>query len=252
MRFRKLERRTRLVIVGAVFALLQRAGAVQAAPPALRMAIDSATQMPMARIEGNRVTGGMNHELGGLLAARMGRRIDYLAVPRKRLLAALESGEADMVCTYLPEWLPATSLRWGPAFFVQSDLLITRRDAAAPAKLADLAGVTVGTVLGFEYPELQRQLGSAFRREDAPSAEANLRKLAAARLHHAIVEQRLLRHLQRSAVFGAPIHAELKISTLRTRCALGPRAAIAVQELTDAIAQAERDGALAALYQRYD
>jgi polar amino acid transport system substrate-binding protein len=208
--------------------------------------------MPMARIEGDRVLGGMNHALGALLAERMGVAIRYAAVPRKRLLDQLRRGEADMACTYQPAWLPAAELRWSQPFFRQNDLLLTRADAPAPKALADLAGRRIGTTLGFVYAELSDALGADFQRDDAPNAEANLRKLAAGRLNHVVVEQRLLRHLQREGRFITPLHAPLPLGLQRTRCVLGTKAPVSLQKLNKAIATIERDGSLAQLYERYD
>lgn len=205
----------------------------------------------MAQIEAGQVRGGMNHELGALLASRMGRRIDYLAIPRKRLRGLLERGEADLICTYKPEWLGAASLQWSKPFFQQVDVLVTRADARRPRGFGELAGQRIGTVLGFAYPELIQAIGTTFVRDDAPDAEANLRKLSAGRLQHAVVERRLLRHLQRSGAFKAAIHEPLPINSLRTHCALGPRASVTLAQLDQAIVAIERDGSLASLYARY-
>jgi polar amino acid transport system substrate-binding protein len=225
------------------------ANAVDGLP--LRMAIDSATRMPMARIEGGQIRGGMNHELGALLAARMGRGIGYLAVPRKRLLGVLERNEADLVCTYKPEWLSGKGLQWSKPFFRQTEVLVTRAEAPAPRRLPELQGQRIGTVLGFVYPELTREVGANLLRDDAPDAEANLRKLAAGRLQHAVVEQRLLRHLQASGVFTAAVHSPLLIGSQLTHCALAPQAPVTLGQLDQAIGEIERDGSLAALYARY-
>jgi ABC-type amino acid transport substrate-binding protein len=239
-------------LAAALLALLLLTAPARAEPPPLRMAIDSATQMPMARIDGERVLGGMNHALGALLAERTGVAIRYAAVPRKRLLGQLLSGEAHLVCTYLPAWLPGPELQWSQAFFRQNDLLLTRADARAPRALSDLAGRRIGTTLGFVYQELDQALGRDFLREDAPSAETNLRKLAAGRLDHVVVEQRLLRHLQREGRLTTLLHPPLQLGLQRTRCALGPQAPVSLQQLNKAIASLERDGSLARLYARYD
>ena len=183
----------------------------------------------------------------------MGVAIRYAAVPRKRLLGELQAGQVDFVCTYQPAWLPSAGLQWSQAFFRQNDVLLSRADAPAPRVLAELAGQRIGTTLGFVYPELEQALGSGFRREDAPSAEANLRKLAVGRLPHVVVEQRLLRHLaQRSGQFAAPTHPPLRLPAQRTRCALAAQAPVTLRQLNEAIAAIERDGSLARLYSQYD
>lgn len=238
-------KRLRAAAVGLVLA----AGGVAAQP--LVMVIDSATEMPMARIQNQRISGGMNHELGGLLARQMGREIRYLAVPRKRVVETLARGEGDFVCTYKPAWLPGP-LQWSQAFFRQSEVVATRRSATRPRQIEDLRGQRVGTVLGFVYSELDSTLGAGFVREDAPNALANLRKLSVGHLSHAVVEGRLLSHTLKSGQLPLDLHPRLEVSRLLTHCALGPRAQVSLVELDRAIDRIRQDGSLQLLYARYD
>ncbi|MBB5202798.1 ABC-type amino acid transport substrate-binding protein [Inhella inkyongensis] len=236
-----------VLLAGLLFGL----GLAHAQPRPLVMAIDSATEMPMALVQDNQVVGGMNHALGRVLAQRMGHELRYIAVPRKRVLEALERGDADFVCTYLPAWLPGP-LQWSQAFFRQQDVLVTRAEVPAPRRLQDLRGQRIGTVLGFVYVELERALEAEFLRDDAPNALANLRKLAAGRLDHAVVEGRLLSHVLAQTQPALKLHPRLPVSSLLTQCALGPKAAVSLAELNQAIDVARRDGSLQALYARYD
>jgi polar amino acid transport system substrate-binding protein len=220
------------------------------ADAALRMVIDSATHMPMARIERDAVSAGMTLELGQLLAQQLGRDLQVLARPRKRLLQSLESGEAHIACSYMPAWLPG-SLQWSQGFFRHDEVLVSRQDAKRPVRLEALRGQRIGTILGFVYPGYSAALGNAFVREDAPNAEANLRKLAAGRIEHAAVSARLLSYQQRTGAFSAAIHPPLLTATLLTHCALGPAAPVSLQALDAAIAAIQRGGSLERLYRRY-
>lgn len=225
--------------------------AVAAAAGPLVMVVDSGTEMPMARIQRDRVTEGMSLELGRLLARQLGRELEVRAVPRKRLQASLIGNQADLACAYLPAWLPGP-LQWSKAFFLQEDVIITRSDAAPPQRLADLAGQPVGTVLGFVYPDLEAAMGPAFRRADANESSANLRMLALGRIQHAAVSVRLLAHLRATGEFNTAIHPPLLMNSLRTQCALAPQASVSLEQLNRAIEAIERDGSLAALYRRYE
>lgn len=226
-------------------------GVARAEEPALRMLIDSATELPMADIGGDQVRGGLTAELGELIAAELGRPLQFVLRPRKRVTETLAAGEADFVCTYRPEWLPGP-WHWSPPFLPQADLLVTRRDAAPPARLEDVRGQSVGTVLGFAYPELERRLGAALRRDDAPNAQANLRKLQAGRINHAVVESRLLAHHLRHAQPPLRIHSPLLVSEQLTQCALSPRAPLAPARLDAAIQALQHKGLLRALLARYE
>ncbi len=234
------------LLAAALAGLPWPAGA--AAP--LLMVVDSATQMPMARIERDVVTAGMTLELGQLLAQQLSRDLQVLARPRKRLLQSLESGEAHIACSYMPAWLPGP-LQWSQGFFRHEEVLVSRRDAKQPARLVALRGQRIGTVLGFVYPEYSAALGNDFVREDAPNAEANLRKLAAGRIEHAAISARFLSYQQRTGAFSAAIHPPLLTASLLTHCALGPAAPVSLQALNAAIAAIKKDGSLERLYRRY-
>ncbi len=106
-------------------------------------------------------------------------------------------------------------------------------------------------MLGFVYEDLDASLGADFRREDAPDAQANLRKLAAGRFAHAAVTLRLLDHLRRTGRFQVPLHPPLLMRRYLTQCALRPSAPVSLAQLNRAIAHVQKDGSLRALYQRY-
>jgi polar amino acid transport system substrate-binding protein len=193
----------------------------------------------------------MTVELGQLIARQLGQEVAFVPLPRRRLVDSLLRGEADLVCTYMPAWLPG-SLRWSRPFFRQEEVLLTRLDASAPRRLEDLRGQAIGTIQGFVYPELVAALGADFVREDAPTAAANLRKLAAGRMSHASSSVRVLRYLQRTSGLQLAVHPPWVLSQYKTHCALSPMAPLSVEALDRAIVRLERDGSLEALYKRYD
>ncbi len=246
-------RRVRSACWFGALALACAAGAAGAAErsAALVLVVDSATEMPMARIDNDRVSDGLTLEVAQLLAERLGRPLRTVAVARKRLAASLLSGEADIACSYMPAWLPGP-LQWSRGFLPQAQWLLTRADHPAPARLQDLRGEPIGTVLGFVYPELNQALGEQFVREDAPNVAANLRKLAAGRMQHATVASRVVRYAQRQGRFKVALHPPLVLSVTQTQCALAPKARVSLAALNEAIAQIERDGSLKALLARYD
>ncbi len=89
----------------------------------------------------------------------------------------------------LPEWF-AGPFDWSQPMLPEGEVILTAARAKRPSSLADLRGLTIGTVHGFVYPELEQALGSGFVREDAPNAAANLRKLNQGRMDYAVSNQR--------------------------------------------------------------
>lgn len=236
-------------LLALCLAALPGAGAARAAAP-LVMLVDHSEEMPSARIERGQVLDGISHDLAQLLGERLGREPRFLVLPRRRVAQALESGEADLLCDYLPAWLPGP-FAWSRPFLPGAYWIVTRRDYDAPASLRELAGQRVGTVRGYAYPELQALLGDAPWREDAPNADAGLRMLALGRVAHAAVSQRFLQYQQRIGSFTVPLHAPLPVSSYQTQCALSPRSGIGLAALNQALGEIVSDGSLERLLQRY-
>ncbi len=211
--------------------------------------VDTGTEMPMARINGGLLLGGLHKDLGEALAVRLGRAPRFLLLPRKRIEVVLENGGADLLCLYQPAWLPEHK-GWSQAFFPFEDVLIADRSVRRPLALAELAGRPVGTLFGYRYPELERALGEAFVRDDAPSSESNVRKMAAGRVHYALTTRLELDYRRKTGALPE-LHPPLLLKRYRTQCALSARSRISLAELNHAIDGLVGDGTLDAIVLRY-
>jgi len=201
----------------------------------LHVLLDGSTEMPQARIVEGRVVDGLSRDLGLQLGARLKREVVFRVLPRKRIAAELMAGvEADLLCNYLPEWLPK-GLLWSQPFIPDAELVISAKAVTAPSAISDLADRSVGTVNGFVYPDFDRALGARFRREDAPDAQANLRKLRAGRMGHAIIGRTTFEYLVRRGHYKGELHPPLEVSNYKTHCALSPRSKLPLSELNAAI-----------------
>ena len=239
----------RLLLAAALTGAL--AAPVVAAPVApLVVVVDTSAVMPEARIEGSQVLGGLHADLGEALARRLGRSVRMRALPRKRIGQALESGEADLVCDYQSAWLPGP-FAWSRAFIPDQTVLVTAAGSPAPAGLGAVAGQPIGTVLGYAYPEVEAALGAGLRRDDAPDAVANLRKLSLGRVAHALTGRRLLDYQRRSGGFTLALHPPLVVAEVAGQCALSPRSAVTLTELNAAIQALLSQGELARILARY-
>lgn len=227
---------------------LARAAVPEAAP--LVVAVDTAIEMPMLRFDHFRLVDGMHKDVGEALARELGRRPRFLALPRKRLTLALESGEADVLCGYLPEWVNG-KFSWSQPFMTLVEVVLTDRGAVRPPLVGALADQPIGTVFGYRYPLLELELGDAFVRADAPSVELNLAKLTAGRLHHMSAIQTWFDYQQRQGNIKVPLHPPLVVATHRTRCALSNRSRITLRELDRALDRLQADGTISAIEERY-
>lgn len=232
----------RAVLPGLIVAFALSQGCPPARAADLRVLVDTGTEMPLARFDAGQLSGGIHYELGLALARQLGRRARFVSRPRKRIGMALERGEADLLCMYVPAWLPG-SFRWTRPFFPMREVLVSDRSAAAPRRLADVAGQAIGMVLGYQHPEVEQALGAQLVRENGPSNESNLRKMAAGRMHHVLTQQATLDYHQKT---GQPlsVHAPLLIKAYQAQCAVSPRSDASLDEIDAAIAALLRDGSI--------
>lgn len=241
-------------LVLALVALLASPGTparqAQAPSSALVLLVDDSAEMPSARTERGQVVDGISHDLGQLLARRLGRELHFLVLPRRRVASALTAGEADLLCDYLPDWLPGP-FAWSRPFLPNATWVVTRADKPWPGSLQGLSGQRVGAVGGYAYPELQRALGERLVRDDAPNSAANLRKLAAGRVDHVVLSQRFLQYQQRIGAVTTPLHSPLLVGSYLSQCALSPRSPFDLPALNQALSELQNDGSLERMLQRY-
>lgn len=233
--------------VSALLLAILAAAPARAAP--LVVLVDTSTEMPLADIEGARLRGGIHRDLAQALAAKLHRQLVTQVLPRKRIAMALESGQGDLLCLYLPEWLPG-QYQWTKPFFPQAELLVSALGTPAPLALADLAGQPVGTVLGYRYPELEAALGERFLRADVASNALNLRKLAAGRIRHVATIKLFYDYRLRQGE-QLHVHPPLEIKRYLTRCALSPNSRVPLAEVDNAITQLLNEGAIDKMLANY-
>src|SRR5262245_36931965 len=121
----------RRCLLGMALCGIAPAWAGEEAP--LYVVVDNAVQMPQALIREGRVVDGLQHDIALELGRRLRRTVRFRALPRRRVAQALAAGEqADLICTYLPAWLPGP-LQWSRPFLDDGELLVTAARRPAPA-----------------------------------------------------------------------------------------------------------------------
>jgi polar amino acid transport system substrate-binding protein len=212
--------------------------------------VDTATEMPMARFERYRLVDGIHRDIGLALAAHMKRTPKFMSLPRKRIVRALEDGNADVLCSYVPEWLDG-SFQWTQAFIPIVEVLIADRSVERPRDITELAGKPIGTVLGYSHPEMVALLGNGFVRADGPSTEANFRKVAAGRIKYALTGKSFLEWRMKQGDLPLTIHPPLMVKSYMGQCAVSPKGRAKLADVDQAIGQMLRDGTVNAIVARY-
>ncbi|MES2297795.1 MAG: transporter substrate-binding domain-containing protein [Pseudomonadota bacterium] len=233
--------------VCTAFALL---ASLSAGAGELVVLVGTGTEMPMARIENGELVDGIHKDLGEALAAASRRSVRFLAMPRKRMSKTLEDGTADVLCAYVPEWMPGP-FDWSTPFFPVIELLVSSTKVTRPASLLELAGKPVGTVLGYSHPEIDEVLGKAFVRDDAANAEINLRKLAAGRVQYALTGKSFLDHRLKLGDPPLSLHPPMVVKTYMAQCAVSRRARVTLAEVNAAVAKLQADGSIVKIIQHY-
>lgn len=216
----------------------------------LQILVDDSTEMPLASLRGNTLLAGIHFDLGLALARQLGQQASFRVLPRKRISISLQNGEADLICLYMPEWLPGP-FRWSKPFISNADVVVTYRDQPRPGSITELAGHSIGTVHGFRYPELEAQLGNQLVRDDAPNSSSNLKKLEAGRIHHAVVNQLYLHYQQKLGQLPLALHPPLQLNSYRAGCALSPHSQVSLPQLNRAIGKLLNDHTLPRILAKY-
>ena len=151
-----MERPARLSRRSLLWMALVGAGSVRADDAALHVLIDGSIEMPQAQFKDGRPVDGLQYLLALELGQRLGRSVRFRLVPRRRVAQLLGEGqEADLICNYIPGWLPGP-LQWSKPYLDDADMLVTATRRAAPTQLQDVTGQRIGTVSAFSTPRPRR------------------------------------------------------------------------------------------------
>ncbi len=218
--------------------------------PALKILVDASTAMPMALVAGSQVVGGIHLDIGIAIAKELNTEATFVLMPRKRIPSVLEQGAGHLSCHYLPEWMPG-QLDWTEPFMPNALLLLSNARVARPSTLLALRGVRIGTVHGFEYPDMARILGAGFLREDAADLTHNLLKLDAGRLNHALTGEVFLRYQQRRHGLAVGVNNPLVVRRYVASCAVSRASPYAVEQINRAIRTLRERKEIDAIYDKY-
>ncbi len=218
----------------------------------LRFSVSESGAMPMVHIVDGQATDGILYDLQHRLAEKVGRRAELLVLPRLRVQEMLVRGEIDVRCYVSPAWLTESHHQyiWSVPFMVQRDLLVGRRKQRL--QLSQLEGESVGTVLGFTYPELEPLFSHGqLQRDDARTQELALAKLAAKRYDYAISNELTLHWFNRQQPAGRKLQALAEVASEPLACIVRDEPDVPTMALLRALVQMKQDGEFEAILARY-
>lgn len=141
---------------------------------------------------------GIEYEVASEVFKRLGVQVDWEFMPWKRCLAMVEQGQADGVLGIFQNDARKVFMVFPdePLSAVEFVLLGRRGQHRAVNRLEDLAGLTIGTSPGYDYGAAFSQ-STLFKREPAPTHEANFGKLMLGRIDLLVTDSRVGRYLRR-------------------------------------------------------
>lgn len=139
---------------------------------------------------------GIDYQVTAEVFERLGVEVDWQLLPWKRCLDMIEKGQADGVLDIFQTAERDNQLYYPSEPLSDVEFVLFQATARSHpiASLDDLKGLTVGISPGYTYPLAFRE-SAAFRREAAPTHEANFGKLDLGRIDLLITDRRVGRYL---------------------------------------------------------
>ncbi|WP_374075857.1 substrate-binding periplasmic protein [Bdellovibrio bacteriovorus] len=216
----------------------------------LRAAIPITLPPPLF-LENKSVPEGILPEYIAAIAEQLGKKHSVLPVARHRLPDYLERGKIDFLCYTNPSWSPISEkLDWSAPLFLKREVIVG--PAPLPKKISDLKGKTLGTALTYVYPKLSPLFNDrTLLREDAPSDEANLRKLLTNRVAYVVVDEVLLDYFKIQHPEIEKNRERLFLEEHPISCSISRKGTISKKDFNNAIQKLKASKKLEALFKKY-
>lgn len=200
------------------------------------------------------IMGGLFLDIGLEIGRKLKRPVTFMLSPRKRLDSGLAEGRIEFVCYNAEAWAGefAKDYLWSIPIFKHSNYVVFNSKYKGNADLKtmkDLKGKTVGTTLGFVYPNLMDYFkdGTVIR-EDVLSGSANISKLNAARIPFIILNNLEYNYYKKTN--PELQRAPFEIDPMLVRCAVSKKSDLRIKDLNSAITELKRSGRLQKIFSR--
>lgn len=213
----------------------------------LRWGYSPSNGMPYVESIDHELARGFVRDLGERVGQLLDLEVRFVETPDKRVETSLREGSIHLLCINNPQWMSEPDrLHWSPSLFDEEDALAQRSDARAFVALDDLRGRTLGTSLGYVYPQplMDAFASRTILRNDVRDLETRLHMLERGRLD-AIIDMR------RPLEFLLAEHANLAITVdpvalqrFSVHCSYGPALPIPAERLDAVLRTLVDDGSV--------
>ncbi|SFH03224.1 polar amino acid transport system substrate-binding protein [Pseudomonas sp. NFACC45] len=198
---------------------------------------------------------GLDYETTAIVFKRLGIDVQWQLLPWKRCLAMLEQGLADGALDIFHSNERDAMLLYPsePLSDVEFVMFYANARPHPFRTLDDLGGLTVGTSPGYLYSQAFRE-SPLFKRETAPTHEANFGKLQLGRIDLLITDRRVGRHVLKQMQLGDQITENPVVVSRQSQYLAVRRNAgmdLLVQRFSAELKRFKREPAYAELIARY-
>lgn len=211
----------------------------------LRAVVSQTNTAPYAIFDPQqRLVDGIAKDLLDALAFRLNKPVQYLDLPRGRVVEWLVTDKADISCFLNPQWVPSTyKLSWTPVLFYTRQYIVRRADDSPVRSNQDLHQKRIGTTRGFSYPELQALFeANVAVRDDAASLEKNIQRLEQGRLDLVMTVDLSYGHYQQHFDSSKLAADPLWAAPAEVYCALNPNNPLLVEQIQKQLSLMQQQG----------
>ncbi len=208
---------------------------------------------PFALIEGDRLVGGIIKDVAEEIANELNIIVSYVKVPRKRQENYLSKGIVHANLVSNPQWLKKRELlNWSEPLFFDQDVLVFQQ-SKAKSKLSEVANMTVGTIRGYTYPNIEKYFARGdMLRSDVGNIELNFIRLEKGWIDTFVGSNLLIQNSLKNMA-----HPELfevspfSISEHGIYAALSPNSPVSIAQFNQVLIRLKKHGVIDAILNKY-
>lgn len=197
------------------------------------------------------VESGLLKDLGEAIASELKLKPTWILLPKNRIAPSIVSGDIDVICHIHKIWQNGIrdDVFWSDDLYTSENVII-HTNPKSIQKIKDLQGERVGTVLNFIYQDLEPAFVSKqIIREDAPTNQSNIQKLIHGRLDYVVMSS--IEYDYYSHIYPILRESDLKMDSIRTKCALSKKSKISLSQLNRAIDSIKKNGIYLKILKNY-